>query len=670
MVMKKIALITILLMFIGSISVVFAAADGKDLSITSYSVSPQPLTVGETVNVELKVKNVGTIDIVSPSQIEIQACKPSGSGCHIPKGETINALMAGQEKSYNFDYTLSGNDVVNGNTLIKFIVDGDNQISETDKTNNQYSMLIPVTEIGTDVKFSIGVNDYPDHQDYSLSKNLQNAYVNMYTVVLEGDAFKVIDVETKNTGFGSNPSAEFTIKSGKMVYFEGFKTSNGAQDGAEEKQTFLWTAPPYKNFGKGKVCQTHWTKTNEYLQYSEDSACATSLSTPYQDQSTTIPVVTIKNDLKAAGLEYDQTSFKGTVCNLGDEGMSGVKVRFVANGKENVLTYAPTIPANDCISLYSWGYSYFGISSEEKVSATIYVDPYNEISETNEGNNKFELVATEEVKEEMKYVVFTRSKDVTARGIVAKYLLEGNVWSLVNTEYAQLQESYIMTPEGGHYGESYYAEMTLQEGDKAIFVGFYPNSEIPETILDAKVPNEVFIKFHAKKDAGKLKACSLTEGCSKSYGNHAQELLYFDGNKFSTVYSDSELENKNLFTSGTKPMLPAYDESKWPVEEDETKPILPAYNEKNLKCTSGCSYDGKCVPIGTKVKPESKGIGLYCDWEGEMVSQNSVGQSCQNDYECSTNSCMSGSCVDLQKQLQEQQNTLEKILNWLGNLFG
>jgi hypothetical protein len=652
--MKKIALITILLMFIGSISVVFAAPAVKDLSITSYSVSPNPLVIGgENNNVELKIKNGGTQNIVAPSQIEIQVCKPNGTGCHIPNGAEIGTLVAGQEKTYNLGFVLSENDVVNGNTLIKIVVDGDNQVAETDETNNQQTVLVPAVEAGADVKFSVSVNDYPDHQDYSLSKNLNGAYVNMYTVVLEGDAFRVVGTKTKSTGTSRNPSAEFTISSGEMVYFEGFKTLIGAQEGAEEKQSFLWSAPPYKNFGNGKLCQTHWTETNEFLRYSEDSACSTSLSTSYKDQVVALSVPVVESDLKAAGLDYDQTSFKGKVCNLGSEGVSGVKVRFVANGKENVLTYAPTIPASDCVDLYSWGYSYFGISADEQVSAKFYVDPNNDITETNENNNKISLSPSivDNTGREMTYPVFTRSKDESAKGIVAKYVLQNGWYSLVDTKYATLQDSYISTPNGGSYGESYYAEMTLKTFEAVTLVAFYPNSEIPETLrnLPAVVP-----KFSMNYIDGKAVACKSNGDCSVTYGNHAQELFWYEDGEFMTIYSHPDLFNREINTP-----LPVYERVN---EVEQSNPL-------GTKCVSSCSYEGKCIPIGTKIKPDGIRTGLYCDWEGEMVSQKSVGKSCQNDYECSTNGCMSGSCVDLQQQLQKQQNLLEKILNWLNSLF-
>ena len=60
---------------------------------------------------------------------------------------------------------------------------------------------------------------------------------------------------------------------------------------------------------------------------------------------------------------------------------------------------------------------------------------------------------------------------------------------------------------------------------------------------------------------------------------------------------------------------------------------------------------------------------MFCNWNGEMDNQLTVGEVCQNDYECGSNSCMSGKCLDLEKKLEEQQNLLNRILHWLENFF-
>jgi len=83
-------------------------------------------------------------------------------------------------------------------------------------------------------------------------------------------------------------------------------------------------------------------------------------------------------------------------------------------------------------------------------------------------------------------------------------------------------------------------------------------------------------------------------------------------------------------------------------------------------CDNGCSYDGKCLPIGTRIKSDRP---LYCNWEGKMFPQEQVGAVCENNFECSTNSCLSGQCNDLQKELSVQRSMLERIISWLNKLF-
>lgn len=82
----------------------------------------------------------------------------------------------------------------------------------------------------------------------------------------------------------------------------------------------------------------------------------------------------------------------------------------------------------------------------------------------------------------------------------------------------------------------------------------------------------------------------------------------------------------------------------------------------------GCVSGARCLPYGSRRLIE--GTALYCDFEGEWQGQLAEGDACQNDYECETNSCASGKCMDLEAQLKETQNLLRKILDWLKRLFG
>jgi len=220
---------------------------------------------------------------------EEPTCTDSDGG----RNEFIRGTISG-----NFWPTDEGADIVRENNYKDFCVN-DRTVAENYCSSNGYITGRDITcptnyvcqsgaciETATeDSTFSVAVNDYPDHRNHDQTINLAYAYVNMYTVKLSNGKFKVIDVETKRTG-SQGQGAEFTIPLGQIVEFGGFRTKAGAEEGAEKKSRESWTAPPpYKNFGtaSNELCQTHWTKTYDFLQHSEDYACATSLSTPYQD---------------------------------------------------------------------------------------------------------------------------------------------------------------------------------------------------------------------------------------------------------------------------------------------------------------------------------------------------------------------------------------------------
>jgi len=89
-------------------------------------------------------------------------------------------------------------------------------------------------------------------------------------------------------------------------------------------------------------------------------------------------------------------------------------------------------------------------------------------------------------------------------------------------------------------------------------------------------------------------------------------------------------------------------------------------NPRNSECSNGCSLNDRCVPYGTRV---ANGDAKYCAIDGSFKAQHENGAECQNDYECESNQCLSGTCQSLDKQLSETQGMLSKVLSWLGRLF-
>ncbi len=78
--------------------------------------------------------------------------------------------------------------------------------------------------------------------------------------------------------------------------------------------------------------------------------------------------------------------------------------------------------------------------------------------------------------------------------------------------------------------------------------------------------------------------------------------------------------------------------------------------EPSLVCKDSCPLDGKCYPFGYRK------AGDYCSDEGKFIVQLSGDVLCDNNFQCSSNVCVSGKCIS--------EGFLERILNWFKKLFG
>jgi hypothetical protein len=90
--------------------------------------------------------------------------------------------------------------------------------------------------------------------------------------------------------------------------------------------------------------------------------------------------------------------------------------------------------------------------------------------------------------------------------------------------------------------------------------------------------------------------------------------------------------------------------------------FLPSVNEgenstltDSLICKDSCPLDGKCYPFGYRKSNN------FCSDTGSFVEQLEGDKVCENNFECSSNVCVSGTCVS--------EGLLQKILNWFKNLF-
>ncbi|MFH1500963.1 MAG: hypothetical protein ABIE22_03395 [archaeon] len=85
---------------------------------------------------------------------------------------------------------------------------------------------------------------------------------------------------------------------------------------------------------------------------------------------------------------------------------------------------------------------------------------------------------------------------------------------------------------------------------------------------------------------------------------------------------------------------------------DENPPIT--------KECDGCSYEEKCYPISTRFKDANKNR-KYCSLELEISNQKTVGEACDNYFECEGNVCINDECIDA--------GLLKRMLEWFKRTF-
>jgi len=92
-----------------------------------------------------------------------------------------------------------------------------------------------------------------------------------------------------------------------------------------------------------------------------------------------------------------------------------------------------------------------------------------------------------------------------------------------------------------------------------------------------------------------------------------------------------------------------------PATTTTTEP-QPVKEELILVCRDSCPLDGKCYPFGYRKS------GKYCSDEGRFIEQLKSDETCDNNFECSSNVCVSGKCVS--------SSLIDKIISWFKRLFG
>lgn len=96
-----------------------------------------------------------------------------------------------------------------------------------------------------------------------------------------------------------------------------------------------------------------------------------------------------------------------------------------------------------------------------------------------------------------------------------------------------------------------------------------------------------------------------------------------------------------------------------PDDASQEPPIEP-------RACDGCARGDRCLPYGSRIANGNE----YCSLQGSFDDTKANGASCSNDYECATNTCASGACIDLAGEVEETRGGLERVMNFLTRIFG
>jgi hypothetical protein len=90
-------------------------------------------------------------------------------------------------------------------------------------------------------------------------------------------------------------------------------------------------------------------------------------------------------------------------------------------------------------------------------------------------------------------------------------------------------------------------------------------------------------------------------------------------------------------------------------ESEPTGEPIHIPEEKMFYSCDGCELEGKCYPMGYRKE------GQYCSEDYEFIEQSKAG-TCDNNFECKSNVCISDECV--------KEGLIKRIIKWFKKLFG
>lgn len=150
-----------------------------------------------------------------------------------------------------------------------------------------------------------------------------------------------------------------------------------------------------------------------------------------------------------------------------------------------------------------------------------------------------------------------------------------------------------------------------------------------------------------------------TQAVCKTYGLWKKEALDFCSNRCSEQTGECGVKSFATLVPCTVADKPVVYK---PVEKTPKISIKPKVTTPTetigdaAVCTDSCSLAGKCYPFGYRKS------GMFCSDEGKFTDQLTEKNSCENNFECSSNVCVNNACVS--------PGVMQKMLSWFDSLFG
>lgn len=197
-------------------------------------------------------------------------------------------------------------------------------------------------------------------------------------------------------------------------------------------------------------------------------------------------------------------------------------------------------------------------------------------------------------------------------------------WSSIGVDYVRI---YILDPTIFGSGSFNY----IHDGSLSASTGYYD-----WTIVQRRLPGDDSLPRNYKISIHDLNDTTL-------YNEHSDQSDDFFEIKPATGTTTTTIYTTTTTSVGT---------STTSTSTTTTSTTVP-------EC-DGCIYEDSCVSVGFRAD------GTYCALGGDMVPQKTETEACENSFECTSNYCLDGQCLE--------EGFFQKLIDWfymiIASLFG